>query len=668
MANIDWNGLLNAGLNIYSSMNTANKNQTAAQNYGTQTQFNPYNLSYGNAAVGFNGNNAYGQLSPQYQQIQQQLLGGAGGLLGGLGSTFQNGGINSQLQNASDQYNQDAPGVSTVNPGGQTSISTGMGDQFNNTAQGFLGGLGGFNPQDAASQYTNNLRAQAQPQNQNAATDLAQNLFNGGRLGSTGGANMFGQLMQAQNQQDLGFQVAGQQYGGQEQSRLAGLAQGFGQLGTGINQSYAQSNNQFQNDSFNRNLASNQNSFNQGNQRATQRFTNAMALFGAGQQNMQGQLGAGLGLLQGSQGLDQNLLQAIGLGGQLGSAQSSANQKAYAPGLDSTVAKNNTSGANTSSGINSIINGLGGASNIGSILSGLFGGSGGGGSASDFLGGYGGDFSNYGSSVPSTTGGGWMGGSGGGTPTDFLGGYGGDFSGYFNGAGGQAANGSNSSEITPATITQSKVGDGSTGAKGVAGGITDTTPGGLLGTAGNLANIYNGIDQGGVGGYLKAGSSAASLAGYNVPVMNYAGAIEQAAKGDVVGGAYNAAVTYAGPVAAFGAAIADHFNKGKDEDSARMEATKQGLMSKGWQYVYLPRTAGLMMAPDGNFYNTNDDYKDFSRAITMGNVEEAQGYMDKWLKSGLNTKFKDSDMGKKYAPQSQPTTADVEQPQQRKIM
>lgn len=343
----DWAGLLNAGLNIYSALNTSSKNQTAAQNYGNFTQYNPYNLSTGNATVGFAGNNAIAALSPQFQALQGQLTQGAGGFLGGLGGLQQSGGMNPYLNNAMSAYDTNAgqPNLDGIDP-----RTANMGGAFNSASQGFLNGLGSFDPNQAASDYTSLLRSQAQPGNANAAQNLAQNLFNTGRLGSTGGQSMYGELINQQNQQDLGFQLAGRQYAGQEQNRLAGLSQSFGQQGDQLNQA-----------SFGRQMDLANGQFNQSNARAQQRFQNAMSLFGAGQQNLTSNIQNGLGLLQGAQGLDQGLLQAIGLGGTLGAQRSQTNQAAYAPGLDATIAKNNTSGA-------SLVNGIGGL-----LDSGIFG-------------------------------------------------------------------------------------------------------------------------------------------------------------------------------------------------------------------------------------------------------------------------------------------------------
>src|ERR1051326_1910733 len=102
---IDWTGLLNAGINLYAASRNASNNQGAANQYAAQTRFNPFNISAGNAGVIFNGNNAAASLSPAYQGLQSQLTSGAGGLLGGIGDAYKNGGINPFLQSNFDTYN-----------------------------------------------------------------------------------------------------------------------------------------------------------------------------------------------------------------------------------------------------------------------------------------------------------------------------------------------------------------------------------------------------------------------------------------------------------------------------------------------------------------------------------------------------------------------------------
>jgi hypothetical protein len=77
--------------------------------------------------------------------------------------------------------------------------------------------LSGFDPNQAASQYTDMLRQQAQPQEQQAAASALTKLHGRGRLGTTGGMNAYQGLMDSQNQADLGRQIAGQQHGLQQQ-------------------------------------------------------------------------------------------------------------------------------------------------------------------------------------------------------------------------------------------------------------------------------------------------------------------------------------------------------------------------------------------------------------------------------------------------------------------
>lgn len=672
---LDWSGLLTNALSGLGALGTANSNKGAANTFAGQTQYNPYNISTPNSQVGFSGNNATASLSPAYQGIQGQLTSGASGLLGGLGTLNQNGGINPYLQGTMDQYNQQSTS-GPINPGTQTSLSTGIGDQFNSASSGFLGALGSFNPQDAASSYTNNLRAQALPQQQQAAQSLAQNLFNTGRLGSTGGANLYGQLTQAQNQQDLGFQLAGQQYGGQEQSRIAGLGQSLGQAGTGINAQYGQLNNQFQNDQFNRNIQSDQYT----NQRAQQRFQNAMSLFGSGLQNQQVQQGNALGLLQGAQGLDQNLLQAIGIGGTMGAQQSNANKAAYNPALQAGVAQNNTVGAGVGSLLgNSGVQGLlgQGAGALGSLLGSLFGGSsssGGsssGGGLSDYLGGYGGDFS-----TPQSSGGGdlssWW--------NDL---YNGGGSGGFSAAGGEAAGGDFS-------------GNGTTGSWGAP--ATSSLGSGIVGDLKGGLGLLNGIQAGGSQGYGQALASGANLAASNGLISgeagnaagivgnaasgNYAGALKNVAglasnvgMSEVGSGAYaNSALADAGfgssaggsslastiagsglstaiPLAALGFAAANFANSADKKDAGRRDAALSMLEKQGWTLNAGPpgkSASALIKGPDGQYYNVgnNDNLTTFARAITSGgSQQEIQDAWQKFLSENVNTKYKGGKIG-----------------------
>lgn len=599
---IDWTGLLNAGINLYSSHQNANANQSAANQYAQQTKYNPYNISAGNSGVVFNGNNAAASLSPQYQQLQQQLTSGAGGLLGGLGQQYgQNGGVNPYLQSQFDQYNGQTMGsnAASLQPYGNLGpqLSSNVGDQFNATAGGFLGGLGSFDPNQAAQSYSQNLRAQAAPGNQLAAENTAQGLFNSGRLGSTGGANVLGQLTQAQNQQDLGFQIAGQQYGGQEQNRLAGLAQSFGQAGTGINNQMAQTNDQMTNSAFNRASTINQMQYNQVNQRADARFQNAMQLFGAGQQGLQNQLQGGLGMLQGSQGLDQNLLNTIGMGGYLGGASSNANSNAYNPSMQANVAGNNSKSAG-------LLNALGQSGAIGGAanwLNGLFGGGKG---VSDALGSANGALNSW-----DTVGNISNGLQGMNMSNNDMWNGSGNLSQIFSGAGGQAANGI-SNGIQDLDYSK-QIGDLAQPVpfNSDSGGMTlGKAVGGL--TSG--LNLYSGLKQGGVQGYgqaLGAGAQLAGMLGYGGTTTGAAGVIGNLAAGNYIGAAQGAygllgggtAATSAGAGAAGGAAGAGGAAAGSGAAAGGLSA------SAGASLAFAPIVYGLM--------NTINDTKAFNSPL-----------------------------------------------------
>jgi hypothetical protein len=225
-------------------------------------------------------------------------------------------------------------------------------------------------------------------------------------------------------------------------------------------------------------------------------------------------------------------------------------------------------------------------------------------------------FSNSSSSLSS---GGATGGSTSGGPTDFLGGYGGDFSSYPtanpSAAGGEAA--TDPSGIGFVTPTQQKV-----PVAGETGG--DFTLSSALNTAGDLAGIYSGIEKGGIAGYAGAAGSAADLAGYNVPGLSYAGAVDQAAKGDIAGAGYSAMITAAGPVAALGNAIAQAANAPGKKDHARMNAVLDVLQQQaGWKPRSIGRGGVVYDLPNGTTILPNfANFKDYARAVTSGGSPE----------------------------------------------
>jgi hypothetical protein len=98
-------------------------------------------------------------------------------------------------------------------------------------------GISQADPFALGAETTERFRAAALPQQQQAAASQLSNLFAKGQLGTTGGAQQAQALVQAQQQQDLGFQQAGFEAGrGIQQDALtrlfgsqAGLGNIFGQ-------------------------------------------------------------------------------------------------------------------------------------------------------------------------------------------------------------------------------------------------------------------------------------------------------------------------------------------------------------------------------------------------------------------------------------------------------
>lgn len=279
--------LIGAGASIYS----ANKNSDAAQSAAQAGQFTPYNIFGPSGSAGFMGNNAFLENNPQSQYLNDMYSGGAGGLFGNY-LNGQNGGPGN-INELAGEYDQ-----SNAGSGGQGMMD--LGNQF-------LGQLGSTDPNQLASSYASNIRSLEAPAESRAANGLATRLFSQGRLGATGGQSMFGELMNQQNQAEIQRQIAGQQYAGNEQSRLGQLGSNLQTMGYG---------------------------------RVQDRFNRAQSLFGAGQQN-QNQL------LQGFQaGNNANLnnqgmlLNMANLGAQTGTGASMQNFAAQQPVLAAQQSQN----------------------------------------------------------------------------------------------------------------------------------------------------------------------------------------------------------------------------------------------------------------------------------------------------------------------------------------
>lgn len=250
-------------------------------------------------------------------------------------------------------------------------------DQAFSGAQQSLGDIGGA---DAARLRTlSNLRSQALPGQERAVDRTLTNLFSRGRLGTTGGANVIGRLAEAQNQQDLGFQLAANQEGRNTQNNALGLAQGQANIG----QSLLGQQDSLLNSAFNRfgqttNLAADlDNTRFDRNVRSTgvqsgllqQLFGQQAQLPGLQQGFQQGNLNTALSGIQGIaniQNIGLNNFQA-----SLAAAQAAANARI---GAGSNVA---AAISNPNFGANNVQAGLGtalvqNAGNVGGFLEGVF--------------------------------------------------------------------------------------------------------------------------------------------------------------------------------------------------------------------------------------------------------------------------------------------------------
>jgi hypothetical protein len=206
------------------------------------------------------------------------------------------------------------------------------GYQGQDMMQGLNAGmLNNFDPNQAASSYTNLLRQQAMPQEQQAASSALTQLFNTGRLGSTGGMNAYQGLMDSQNQADIGRQVAGQQFGLNQQLMAQ---QGYdaaraNQQGLMLNNFGAGQQGLMNAFGINQGLYGRQSDLYTASNSATQdRFMRAMQLFGGENAQNQQFLQNFQGLLGAQQSQNQQLMDLGRIGASVGQAQTTAGANA----------------------------------------------------------------------------------------------------------------------------------------------------------------------------------------------------------------------------------------------------------------------------------------------------------------------------------------------------
>lgn len=271
--------------------------------------------SFANGQLTLNPSDRGRMFQDQIYGLGQDALGRYGsGMQNALGSDFLRGAFNvADLEQGSNLFGL-GQAANSYNPYQGMDFMSGV----NN------GMLTNFNPNELASNYTQLLRQQAQPQEQQAASGALTSLFNTGRLGSTGGMQAYQTLMDSQNQADIGRQIAGQQFGlnqalqaqqGYDQSRAA--QQGLFLNAFGANQQGMM--NQFGMDQgmFGRQLDLYTNSAT-----ATQdRFMRAMQLFGGENAINQQSLSDFMGFLGAGQSQNQQLMDLGRIGASVGNAQ-----------------------------------------------------------------------------------------------------------------------------------------------------------------------------------------------------------------------------------------------------------------------------------------------------------------------------------------------------------
>jgi hypothetical protein len=211
----------------------------------------------------------------------------------------------------SDQFNQTQQGL-----GGMAGLFGSMGSQLYGQGQQAMQ----FDPTAMQNQYLANMRAQAQPYQQQAFNMFQNSAFNNGQLGSTAGAANLKAFQDSMNSQDLGFQNAAfglgqsqQQIQNQLGTNLMGMGQGLFGQSAGLNQQ----------------MLGNAMNF---NQQGLQNYGSALGmgngLFGMGNQLSQQNITNAMTGLQGQQSMDQMLQSMMQTGGQFGNAGAQAGARA----------------------------------------------------------------------------------------------------------------------------------------------------------------------------------------------------------------------------------------------------------------------------------------------------------------------------------------------------
>lgn len=298
---------------------------------------------------------------PNFQQALQgnDLAGaqaGAQSILGQQANPFFNGpGFQQAAGNAGFLGNQ----FSQLAAGGVQDFTNGLQNTLFNRGNQTIANAGDVN--GLINQNLDASRALAQPFEDRLLNRLENRQFAQGRLGTTGGAQQFGDsvfnLAQADNQRILNAQQLGLQQSNQlGQLGLSQIGQGSGLLGQNLGQFNQNAANAqgflglgagFEGQGFNQLLGAQ----NANISRGQQRLANAQNLFGLGQSTFNTGFGQGNQLQQSLLGQDQ-----FGLSAFLGTLNAEANRVGGASGFANGMAN---AGANSASGIGGFLGGLG---------------------------------------------------------------------------------------------------------------------------------------------------------------------------------------------------------------------------------------------------------------------------------------------------------------------
>ena len=387
---------LGAGLGLAGSLFSSNKQEKAAKRAAQMAQFNPWDVqgAFGGGVNFDRKTNAVNMTaSPEQQAMYNQLGGMASGFLGGQGFgqpfvDYANTGIAGQMPGL---FNQSQMASMQMPTGAANSFMGGSGMREAMAMQGAGGFLGeamgspamfgvqdpytmqalnqGFRDyntpgagsyQDVYDQRLGMLRDAAAPFEQRAFNNLNQNLFDTGRLESSGGGlqtEAFARgLGQADTQRSLDAMGFAEGLWQRDMNNVLQQRQlGANMVGTGFGGMSAGTNANLMNRQLAGYLGSNlmgqaqnfgQDTFNTAagmsdlvNSRAMQRLSTAQNLLGFGGTMQQQNFNTGLGFLGSQQNIDNQIRNLATMGGNFGTQQAQAGANAGQFGIQ--AAQNN---------------------------------------------------------------------------------------------------------------------------------------------------------------------------------------------------------------------------------------------------------------------------------------------------------------------------------------